>query len=289
MPNSVILTSPNNKQLNKTKMKKGLLSILAVSSALLASAQCTPDANLFNGVAGGKLLPDTTTFNNDAQYAATVGVDYTAVFNLKTITDTSASGLAVKIKSIKYIGMDGAPAGAVVTTDQADATWENTGTFPNLSPVVGCASVFVPGSSLTTTAVYDLTLKVDLLLNIAGQDSWYSALPAPIGTGDYIKYSGYKLSVGPAGIEVLNTSDVNLAVYPNPFSTSAEVKFSLKNAGKATMNVTDITGKIVRTLTMDAKAGINSLTFNKENLQAGIYFINLTSGEKTITEKVSIQ
>ena len=57
-------------------MKKGLLSILAVSSALLASAQCTPDANLFNGVAGGKLLPDTTTFNNDAQYAATVGVDY---------------------------------------------------------------------------------------------------------------------------------------------------------------------------------------------------------------------
>ena len=270
-------------------MKKSLLSVFAISSALLASAQCTPDANLFNGIAGGKLLPDTATFNNDAQYAAIIGSDYTTTFNLKTITDTSASGLAVKIKSIKYIGMDGAPAGTVVTTDQADATWENAGTFPNLTPVVGCASVFVPAASLTTTAVYDLTLKVDLLLNIAGQDSWYSALPAPIGTGDYIKYSGYKLSVGPAGIEFLNTADVNLTVYPNPFSSAAEIKFSVKNAGKASLTVTDITGKIVRTMTTDAKAGINTVSFTKENLQAGIYFINLTSGEKSTTEKVSIQ
>ncbi|MBX7183071.1 MAG: T9SS type A sorting domain-containing protein [Bacteroidia bacterium] len=269
-------------------MKKGLLSILAVSSALLASAQCTPDPNLFVSVAGGKLLPDTATFNNDPQYAYQLNTDYSAVFNLKTITDTTASGLSVKIIKIKYIGMDGAPAGTVVTTDQADDTWENAGTFPNLTPVVGCATVTVPGASLANSATYDLTLKVDLLLNIAGQEQWYSALPAPIGTGDYIKYAGYKLNAS-TGIETLNTADLNLVVYPNPFSTTAQVSFSMKNAGKVSLNVTDITGKVVRTASIDGKSGVNNYQLNKDNLQAGIYFINLTSGEKTITEKVSIQ
>ena len=271
-------------------MKKVLLSIFTIATTAIAvNAQCTPDAALLSQFAGGKLLPDTTDFNNMPAYAATVGMDYSTVFNLKTITDTTASGLAVKIIKIKYISMTGAPANTNVTTDQADSTWENAGTLPNLTAVNGCASVFTPAASFTQTGVFDLTLKVDLLLNIAGQETWYSALPPPLGTGDYINYSGYKLNVGPAGIEELNTGDVNLVVYPNPFSTNTTVSYSLKNAGKVTLNVTDVTGKIVRSANLDGKSGINEYSFAKEELQNGIYFINLTSGEKSITKKVSIQ
>ncbi len=270
-------------------MKKVLLSVFTIASAIFANAQCTPDAALLSQYAGGKLLPDTATFNNNPVWAATIGQTYSAIFNLKTITDTTVSGLGVKILKIKYLGMDGAPAGTTVVTDQPDGVWTNGGTLPNLTAVNGCATVTVPATSLTQVETFSLTLKVDLYVNIAGQTTWYSTLAPPLGNPNGVQFAGYKLKVGTAGIEELNTADVNLVVYPNPFSDETKVSYSLKNAGKVTLNVSDVTGKVVRTASLDAKSGINEYTFVKENLQNGIYFISLTSGENTITKKVSIQ
>ena len=272
-------------------MKKTLLSIFTVAAAFAANAQCTPDNVWLAQFAGGKLLPDTLTFNNTWNYNSVIGQDYSATFNLKTITDTTASGQDVKILKIKYIGMDGAPAGTTVTTDQADSTWENAGTFPNLTAVSGCASVFVPASSLMNAGeVFSLTLKVDLLLNVFGSEIWYSDLTPPLGTGDYLLYAGYKLkNTQHVGVADIDVSEAGLVVYPNPFSDNAEVKFTLANNSKVTLAVSDITGKVVRNANLEGKAGINDYSFVKGNLQSGIYFLTLTSGEKTITKKFSIQ
>lgn len=273
-------------------MKKVLLSVFAIASSVAAFAQCTPNEALFAGVAGGKLLPDTATFNNDPQYKATVGQDFTAVFNLKTITDTTVStggiNAPVKIISIKYLGMDGAPAGTTVVTDQADDTWENAGTAPNLTPVVGCATVTVPASALTAPTSYNLTLRVDLFINVLGQNSWYTALAPPLGNPNGILYSGYRLDVGQVGFD--ETAIANgISINPNPFSENAEVVFSLLNNQKVNGVMTDISGKVVKQFNIDGRSGINKHNIAKENLGAGVYFLTLVAGEKTITRKVSIQ
>lgn len=75
-----------------------------------------------------------------------------------------------------------------------------------------------------------------------------------------------------------NTADLNASVYPNPFNSALTV--SLKdNTSSAKVNVTDVTGKAVYTETLTQKETI----LNLDNLQSGIYFLELSSnGQKTV-------
>jgi uncharacterized repeat protein (TIGR01451 family) len=168
-------------------------SLFCVAKSTSAQT-CAVDSTNFNNSNGLLLWPDPVAFSS-TNYNACIGEDYSATFQLKTITDTSASGLAVKILAVKIIGVTGLPQGAVVIPNLSDSTWVNGGVFPNLIPTFGCFTIQIPGSSLIAQTNYNFTIELDLLMNIAGQESWYSALPAPIGTGTYVSISGYTLNV----------------------------------------------------------------------------------------------
>jgi hypothetical protein len=176
-------------------MKKGILLIVLLTLNNIANAQCVSNPSLFTNVAAGNFVPLANDFSTDVQYNATVGQNYSVVLNYKTITDTTFGGLAVKIKKTKLIGVTGAPVGTTITPDQPDSTWENAGTYPNLTSVYGCVNLSIPGSSLNAAGIYNMVIELDWLMNIAGQEIWYSALPPPLGTGGYINYPGYDLQV----------------------------------------------------------------------------------------------
>ncbi|MCB0642299.1 MAG: T9SS type A sorting domain-containing protein, partial [Phaeodactylibacter sp.] len=90
---------------------------------------------------------------------------------------------------------------------------------------------------------------------------------------------------------VSSTVDFNLAnsltVKPNPFSEMAVITFDNPNNKVYDVTVTTLTGQVVKTL--NGVAG-NSIELQRENLTAGMYFINFVSeAGKTATTKMIVQ
>ncbi len=93
------------------------------------------------------------------------------------------------------------------------------------------------------------------------------------------------------GLEDLNANDINLSVYPNPFSSSTQISYNLPTAAQTTVEVFDIVGKKVADL-FDGKQteGLQQITFDRTafGLTNGMYFVKIKVGESVITQKVLV-
>ena len=68
--------------------------------------------------------------------------------------------------------------------------------------------------------------------------------------------------------------------YPNPFNPSTTIKFKLGKDSKVTLNIYDISGKLVKTLINQIlKTGEHEELFDGENYSSGIYFYSLIADD----------
>lgn len=75
------------------------------------------------------------------------------------------------------------------------------------------------------------------------------------------------------------TSPLQLAVSPNPFSSTASVSFELPDTGPVSIQVFDLSGRLVATVADDVMtAGEHSVVLSAANLESGLYFIRLNTG-----------
>jgi hypothetical protein len=91
---------------------------------------------------------------------------------------------------------------------------------------------------------------------------------------------GIRLNTSVANLDEISSAD--FSVYPNPASEVININSS--KMLNATISVTDLTGKVVKTTT------INGLTasVNTSGLNNGIYYVTITNGNSTSTQKVVI-
>jgi len=69
--------------------------------------------------------------------------------------------------------------------------------------------------------------------------------------------------------------------FPNPSGTSFQVVVNNKELiGTCTLNLVDASGKVIEQRTIDVKEGINLFMINQD-LNSGIYFLNITNGTKS--------
>ena len=103
------------------------------------------------------------------------------------------------------------------------------------------------------------------------------------------------LGVGETGVEGggLNPARVEVASAPNPFSAQATISYSLPSAGRATVEIYDMSGRLVRRLADgSATAGRHSVVWNGADGSAapaasGVYFAVVRApGGTTSTEKL---
>ena len=76
--------------------------------------------------------------------------------------------------------------------------------------------------------------------------------------------------------------------YPNPFNAKTEIKFDLPTAGDVTINIYNVTGQLVQTISNRYEAGYQSVTWDATNVASGIYFYKLTAGDFTQTMKMTL-
>jgi hypothetical protein len=69
-------------------------------------------------------------------------------------------------------------------------------------------------------------------------------------------------------------------VYPNPFNPAATIAYALPAGGKVTLNVYDISGRLVRNLVDGYRAGgRHEAIFDASGLASGVYIYRLEAGE----------
>ncbi len=100
-----------------------------------------------------------------------------------------------------------------------------------------------------------------------------------------------KVPILPVGVQ--NSNDLKNCVsqnYPNPFRTDSEVYVTLDKPEKLTLEVTDITGKIVfENHKSDALPGRNTFIINASDLSPGLYFYTVKSENSSVTKKMIVE
>ncbi len=77
--------------------------------------------------------------------------------------------------------------------------------------------------------------------------------------------------------------------YPNPFNPSTTISFGLDKQDKVTLEVFNITGQLVETITSEVfSAGNHSVKFRADNLSSGVYFYRLKTSASTQTKKFTL-
>ncbi|MEN8156643.1 MAG: T9SS type A sorting domain-containing protein [Bacteroidota bacterium] len=92
------------------------------------------------------------------------------------------------------------------------------------------------------------------------------------------------IGVGPA-IEAGTLS----RVYPNPMSTSATVEFTLDSPAHVEIAIINSIGQeVMRVINEERASGTHSVTFDRGDLNHGLYFYNIRVGNQSETQKLMI-
>jgi hypothetical protein len=77
--------------------------------------------------------------------------------------------------------------------------------------------------------------------------------------------------------------------YPNPFNPTSNIRFTLPQSAKVTLQVFNITGQLVATLANSKmSAGEHTVQFNASNLASGVYIYRMIAGDFVQTKKMTL-
>ncbi len=101
----------------------------------------------------------------------------------------------------------------------------------------------------------------------------------------------WKSEISGTGIAPRHATAVNeMVTFPNPFSESAIIQFTLDKSSSVRFEIYDITGKSVRSINAGQfAAGENSFVITREDLRTGMYILRMNAGNNTAFMKVSVK
>jgi len=269
-------------------MKKQLLSLGLIASSFTAFAQqdCTSDITAMNDYLnsftpaktwGG--LPDTA----QNLPLATAGQQYSETLNFKLpamASDVIANPpIDVPIQTISIKDMQGLPPGLVFTSAADDN--DNIFCDGQGSTAKDClwdggayACVKIEGTP-STVGVYPVTVILEGTTVAGAQDS-------PL--------TGYVINVTSAGVDLINQDDFAVSQNaPNPFNGSTDINYMMDNAGAVSFSVMNLLGETVYSNEYSANKGVNTITFNGNDLNDGIYMYTVKTGAKKVTKRMIVR
>jgi hypothetical protein len=84
-----------------------------------------------------------------------------------------------------------------------------------------------------------------------------------------------------------NFTALSMTNYPNPFSRETKFGFMLQDNTHVTLQVFDMTGKLIAQLINSVQTkGIHEITWKADNLPGGIYLAKLTAGNRVMVKKI---
>ncbi len=166
------------------------------------------------------------------------------------------------------------------------------------SPVSGARVCLWKGDDWASAEVYEVeTTNGSGVVNIPVNPSSTGEMLVTAWAYNHISHLG-SITVGGTGIEEqgsnLTAVTAISAPYPNPATSSAAIPFSLANAGDASIQVFDLTGRTVATpASGNFAAGQHTVNWNLTGsngtqIPNGFYCVVITTGETVMTERVMV-
>ena len=86
---------------------------------------------------------------------------------------------------------------------------------------------------------------------------------------------------------VKETESINgLNIYPNPTQDNVTINYSLGNASDVTIEVMDVTGKVVSTLNEGVQAnGGHQVSLESASFESGVYYVTIVTNDSKMTKK----
>ena len=104
--------------------------------------------------------------------------------------------------------------------------------------------------------------------------------------------TGEIMNANEAGLQLLGMPEYSIInsfnVYPNPTNDFAVINFELNKMADVQISITDMTGKVVYSNELSNVSGIKSVSISAENMNNGIYFVNLMSNGSKMSQKLTI-
>ena len=81
----------------------------------------------------------------------------------------------------------------------------------------------------------------------------------------------------------------NLNIFPNPANQTVNIQYTMENNENVTIKMMDAVGKTIQTENINSVAAGNHIQMiDVSNFSTGIYYIQLVTGENTVTQKINI-
>lgn len=106
---------------------------------------------------------------------------------------------------------------------------------------------------------------------------------------DYLWVDNLAFNGSVTGIENKEPFLNNLVVFPNPSSETININLNLKSAQKVSIELTDITGKLILTKDVGIIQGESTHTLNLNNISKGSYLVSVISEKGTEVRKIVIE
>lgn len=161
------------------------------------------------------------------------------------------------------------PAASYVL-DVQDATGATTlvSYLADVTTLAGQSGVIYAGGFLTPSANQNGPGFGLFLTTVGGGAS--IALPVYVGIDEIVNVSG-------------------LTMFPNPTNGALNIQFNLEQAGNVTVEITDLNGRTVKTVTNGAlQSGSQNFTADMSDVANGMYFTRIISGDKVTNAKFTL-
>ena len=97
------------------------------------------------------------------------------------------------------------------------------------------------------------------------------------------------LTASTAGIKDITAENIEVTVYPNPAKNNATIELNLVKSETVTVNILSIMGQVVYTQTFtNVPTGKQTIALNSENWSNGIYNVNISTSNGSISRKLEI-
>ncbi|MEZ4799573.1 MAG: M43 family zinc metalloprotease [Flavobacteriales bacterium] len=173
------------------------------------------------------------------------------------------------------------------------ATWNGRNPQGQSNPTVTGAALVTAGNSseyFTPSSQSDWKLITYSIPNTLWQSDVLFKLV--FTTGDYpnnfyidnININGF------VGVEELEGKAANFEIYPNPANDNAQISLSLNNASDVTITLTDVSGRIIDTISKyDMPAGVNYMNISTANYADGMYMVTVKTATGSSMQRLIIR
>jgi hypothetical protein len=93
---------------------------------------------------------------------------------------------------------------------------------------------------------------------------------------------------GGSSVKELNANTKQILVFPNPASSNVTFNYEFASAENATVNIYDVTGRVVASQVVAAKAGVQSINLNVADLNNGMYQLEVVASNGRGVSKFTV-